>query len=142
MDETPAPAPGAPSIPEILQFEPRDFFELYARREYDELSRRFVTILAHFEQTSYGALGDRMQYLVSAFVKVFLDLFTQPDYGLSEPFIVPFIRLNLTISNLVAMSGFGTTDAYLEVLRNQDANFVKILTLYSARNTVGFDRQM
>jgi predicted O-linked N-acetylglucosamine transferase (SPINDLY family) len=37
------------------------------------------------------------------------------------------------------MSSFKTTDAYLDILREQPRNFAKILTLYSARNTVKFE---
>jgi len=42
----------------------------------------------------------------------------------------------------VAMSSFRTTDAFVEILKNQKLNFAKILALYSARNTVAIDRRM
>ena len=39
------------------------------------------------------------------------------------------------------MPSSDTTDAWLELLRDQEANFVKLLTLYSARNLVKLDRK-
>ena len=116
---------------------------LYLTGRFDDLSERFLGILAYFEKTPYQVLASRQeQYFVNAFVKVFLNLFTQPDYVLSEPHIVPFLSQNLTISNLTAVSSFRTTDAYLELLADQPANFAKTLTLYSARNSLKFDRRL
>jgi hypothetical protein len=113
----------------------------YLNRQYDELSEKFLALLAHFEQANYVTLSRQDQYFVNAFIKNFLFLFTQPDYLLSERHVAPFLRQNLTISNLVAVSSFRTTDAHLELLRDQEANFVKSMTLWSARNTVKFDRR-
>jgi hypothetical protein len=50
--------------------------------------------------------------------------------------------MNPVIAEVVAMSGFRTTDPCLEILKNQPANFVKLLTLCSARNGVALDRQV
>jgi predicted O-linked N-acetylglucosamine transferase (SPINDLY family) len=47
--------------------------------------------------------------------------------------------VNHLISSIVALSSFKNTDRYLEMIRLQQNNFVKILALYSARNTVKFD---
>ena len=133
---TPATAVALPT------FNPRDLMGLYLAGRFDDLSDRFLGILAHFEKTPYHILASRQeQYFVNAFVKIFLNLFTQPDYVLGEPHIVPFLCQNLTISNLTAVSSFRTTDAFLALLADQEANFVKTLTLYSARNTLKIDRR-
>ncbi|MGE5658731.1 MAG: hypothetical protein ACM37W_19190 [Actinomycetota bacterium] len=129
---------------EILQqpqVNPTELLTLYLNQDYDRLSEKFLKILEYFEKETYYSLSQESQYFINVFVKNFLYLFTQPDYILSDRHVTRFIQFNLTIANLVAMSSLGTTDAYLEILRDQPRNFAKLLTLYSARNTVKFDRQ-
>lgn len=114
--------------------------KLYVDRRFDELSEQLLALLTHFEKAAYITLSPPAQYFVNAFVKQFLNLFTQPEYLIAERHVGRFLRQNLVISNLVAVSSFRTTDAHLELLRDQEANFIKTLTLYSARNTIKFDR--
>lgn len=122
-----------------IQLHPRELLSLYLRQEYELLSEIFLKALEHFEITTYYNLEPDTQHNFNVFVKNFLYLFTQPDYILSHEHLVRFIELNPTISNLVAMSNFKTTDSFLEILNNQTHNFAKILALYSARNTFKFD---
>lgn len=89
--------------------------------------------------TSFLSTDVESQFFIDTFVKTFLFLFTQPDYVLADRHIEQFVSLNLTISNLVAISAFKTTDAFLEHLAIQPNNFVKVLTLYSARNEKRFN---
>lgn len=124
------------------QISPRELFDLYFRQEFDNLSENLIQVLEHFENNTYFNLESDAQYFIDVFVKNFLYLFTQPDYILSDPHAIRFIQFNPTISNLVAISSFKTTDAYLEILKNQTHNFVKFLALYSARNTTKIDRQL
>lgn len=124
-----------------LQFNPQELLQQYLSQKYDQLSEKLISILEHFEHLTYIELKVESQYFVNAFVKNFLYLFTQPDYLLSDVFVRRFIQLNLTISNLVAISDFKTTDAYLELLKLQPQNYAKILTLCSARNSFKLDRK-
>jgi hypothetical protein len=68
-------------------------------------------------------------------VKHFLYLFSQEDYIIGDRYVEPFLAAAGLISNLVAISHFKTTDPYLALLEQQKNNFVKLLTLYSARNS-------
>ncbi len=127
------PAPG---------FNPRELMELYVSRRFDDLSEKSLSMLAHFGQATYVTLSPQEQHFVNIFIKHFLYFFTQADYIISEQHIRPFLRHNLTISNLVAVSSFRTTDAHLELLRLEDVgSFRKTLVLYSARNAVKYDRR-
>lgn len=123
------------------QINPRDLLELYRHQEYDQLSEIFLRVLEHFHNKTYYSLDLSLRYFINVFVKNFLYLFTQPEYILSDRHVNLFIKHNLTISNLVAISSFKTTDAYLQILNDQPRNFAKLLSLYSARNTVKFDKQ-
>src|SRR5262245_14122916 len=104
------PSPSGANV--LVGFDPRKLIELYLGGRHDELSQEFLSVLAHFEATSYLALSPKVQYFINAFVKIFLSLFTQPDYIISERHIDPFLWKNPTIANLVAVSSFRTTDAH------------------------------
>jgi hypothetical protein len=125
-------------IPE-LQFNPKQLLSLYLNQEYDQLSEALLAILAHFHKVTYFKLSIQAQYFLNVFVKNFLYIFTQPDYLISDRYVIPFLQFNPLISNLVAISCFKNTDFYLEILQDQENNFAKILTLYSPRNRVKFN---
>jgi hypothetical protein len=125
-----------------LSFSPREWTELYSQRAYEELSERFLAILRHFAESNYVEIDSPTQRAIDAFVLNFLHLFSKADYVLTRTHAIEFIERNNTISNLVALSVLKTTDAYLEVVRYQDNSLVKILSLYSARNSVHFEREL
>jgi hypothetical protein len=123
-----------------LQFNPAELLQVYFNHNYDLLSEQLIKIIEHFEQVTYVSLTAESRYFINAFVKNFLYIFTQPDYVLSDRYVTKFIQLNLTISNLVAISDFKNTDPYLELLKLQPQNYAKLLTLCSARNKFPIDR--
>jgi hypothetical protein len=124
-----------------LTFSPRQFIELYARGAYDELSEQFLAILRHFAGNFYSAIDFATQRAIDSFVVNFLNLFAQADYLPSRAHGIEFIEHNVTISNLAALSSLKTTDPFLEIVKYQQNNLIKILALYSARNRLHFDRR-
>ena len=120
-------------------FSPRKLTELYVQRAFHELSSLFLDVLKFFEEASYTTLDHPTQRAIDAFAIHFVHLFCQSDFAVPSQFVIPFIRYNQTISNLVYLSPLKTTDAYLEIVRYQKDNLLKILTLYSARNHCRFD---
>jgi hypothetical protein len=122
-------------------FSPRDLMALYLEGRHDALSEQLLAILRHFEATSYTHLEPQGRTFVNAFVTHFLTLFIKPDYTPGRAHLAEFIKQNLTISNLAAMSSHSTTDAYLSALLNRPAELGKVLALYSARNTCVHDRE-
>ncbi len=123
-------------------FNPAMMLKLYHEHKHEELSQQFLTVLDFFKRNTIFNVDPPTQFFVNSFMKVFLYIFTQSDFRVPEKFTRNFVLLNRTISNLVAISGFKTTDAYLEILREQQSNFVQVLTLYSPRNTIQFDRKI
>ncbi|WP_448534692.1 O-linked N-acetylglucosamine transferase family protein [Parathermosynechococcus lividus] len=117
----------------ILQ--PNRLLDLYRQQQWDALSEEFLQLLDFFRQTTYLSLDPQQQYAIDAFVKHFLYLFSQEDYIIGDRYVEPFLAAAGLISNLVAISHFKTTDPYLALLEQQKNNFVKLLTLYSARNS-------
>lgn len=124
-----------------LSVDSRALFQHYLNGENEQLTEAFLTIFDYLGKTTYLELEDENRGNVIQLLKVFLSIFTQPDYVIPEKYITRFIGLNELISNLVAMTPFRTTDGFLELLRYQPSNLVKIFTLYSARNRVRIDRR-
>ena len=106
----------------------------------DPLSECFLSVLRHFQSTSYHTIVEAGRRFLDEFVETYLTLFTKADYLPSDSHRTEFVRLNATISNLVALSRFQTTDAYLSRLSNGPADLAKRLALCSARNTTAIDR--
>jgi hypothetical protein len=131
---------GDGELRQSITFSPRQFTELYARNAHDELSERFLDVLRYFEANFQSVLDDSLQRSIDAFVLNFLHLFSQADYVPNLKYAPEFIKHNPTLANLAALSVLKTTDPYLEIVRYQPNNLVKVLTLYSARNSVKFDR--
>jgi hypothetical protein len=127
------------NAPQSLEVNPRQLLDLYLKAEYEQLSEKFIHILQYFESRPFIALTNEEKYFIDLFIKNFLYLFTQPDYTLADVHLTQFIRLNTTISNLTKISSFATTDPYISLLKQQPFNFVKILTLYSARNSADIE---
>jgi len=124
-----------------LHFNPLELLQEYFAKNHDLLSEKLIQIIEHFDQVTYLELTVESRYFVNAFVKNFLYIFTQADYVLSDRYVTRFMQLNLTISNLVAISDFKNTDPYLELLKLQPQNYAKLLTLCSARNSFQIDRR-
>ena len=126
-----------PSI--IPAFEPATATKLYYAGQHAELSDYFLGFLEKCAGQSWLGFAPEDQRRLAAFLKTFLYLFTQENYLLSDVHGERFVRLNPLISNLLAMSPFKTTDPWLQVLRMQQANFIKILTLLNPRCETQFD---
>jgi hypothetical protein len=142
---TPATAPAPPVAggpPAKPSFNPAAMMDLYRTQKFEELATQFITVLDFMKRNTLFAVDPPAQYFVNSFMKIFLFLFTQPDFRVPEKYTRAFVLYNRTISNLAAISCFENTDAYLKILRDQSSNFVQVLTLFSARNTVTFDRKV
>ncbi|MBY0528319.1 MAG: hypothetical protein K2R98_33320 [Gemmataceae bacterium] len=122
-------------------FDSHQWTELYQRGQHEVLADRFLEVLNHFHLNTYRSVGPILQQYVDTFVEVFLRLFCQPDFRLSDRHAVDLVTCNLTISNLAAMSRFQTTDPQLKMLAQQPNNVARILALWSARNAGKFDRR-
>lgn len=124
--------------PPAIDTEEKQFLHEYLTGDHDRLSARFLEVFQRIEASDEYLPEADQRHCRLRFLKIFLTLFTQPDYLIPDQYILPFINRNELISNLVAATPFGNTDAFLEILRSQPSNFVKILTLYSLRNQVRF----
>jgi hypothetical protein len=134
----PQPVPPAPPGPPP---DAKQLWRLYLAGDAERLATEILAGLSHYDKTTYLAFDEAGRGALQQFVKALLVVLTQPDFVIPEKHVGTFVRNNYLISNLAAMTPFRTTDAFLDMLRHQPLNFVKILTLYSARNHTRFDRR-
>ncbi|MFO0952297.1 MAG: hypothetical protein U0835_14330 [Isosphaeraceae bacterium] len=124
--------PNDPRLPPA--FSPEGLVRLFREDRHVELSEAILATLHHFRDRTYHQLEAQGQSFVDVFVQVFLSLFATPGYYLRRDHLLEFARLNATISNVVAMSRFGTTDEALARLAVDPAGWAKAVVLCSARN--------
>lgn len=114
--------------------------EMFSARRFDVLADSLLEFLTHFERIHYFRLTERDRRHVDALVASFLYFLAQPDMVLSENTVDRFLELHPVIADLVAMSSFRNTDAYVRIVMRQPDSLAKLLILYSAYNTVRLDR--
>ena len=121
-----------------LVFDPQRAITLYQSGNYPDLTKYFLDVLAAFRDADWRELTPDRSHFVNRFLAHFGALFTQQDYVIAEEYVARFVSFAPVISNMAAMSCFRTTDPWLEILRYQKANLVKILTLLNARSRSRF----
>ena len=126
----------------LLDFDANQLVRLYQEGAHEQMAAQFLAVLMHLRDVTYYNLEESNSTALNAFVKQFLYFMTQEDFILPEKYASAFIDLNSVISNVVAISAFRTTDAFIEVLLKQQRNYTKLLTLYSGRNRARIDRRL
>ncbi len=125
-----------------LDLDPRACMQLYLEGQHKELAQCFIDLLQKFAAAVYYELDEQTTHFVNVFAKNFLYFFTQPDFLPHENQSRCFVELNPVICNVVAMSEFRTTDAYLAMLLRQPRNFAKTLALYNPRCHTRLNRKV
>ena len=113
---------------------------LFNNRQYHQLSLKFIEIFTFFESSSLLRIQPNQQDFIDKFIYFFLTSITKPDYQPDYAHAQIFIKFNHVISNLAYMSCYKNTDEYLKMLaEDYDKNFVKLMILASARNSIKVD---
>ncbi len=114
--------------------------ELFQQNAYAELSQHYLSVLHYLQRYPLLQLGEETKIALNLFIERFLFFFSQASFELPASDAERFIAANANIANLTALSELQTTDAYLQKVAVQENGLAKLLTLYSARNTVRIDR--
>jgi hypothetical protein len=128
------------SLTPTLAFDADRCLELYVAGEHASLSAELLAVLDAARALDFSALDDAARAFIDLYVQSLLYLFCRPDYVPGGEDAARFLDHNETISDLAALSSFGTTDGALRILMTQQDNLLKLLALYSPRNTVWLDR--
>jgi hypothetical protein len=99
-----------------------------------------LAALDHYGRSTYAPLSRNTRDEIDVIAGIFLDLFANPAFVIPRELAATFVGRNHLISNLVAYSSLGTTDAALERIGPWQANLAKVLVLWSARNSIQYDR--
>lgn len=126
----------------LLSFDSKVLFESYHSRDYAAMSKQFLGVLDHLRQNTYENVDQAVLHKLNSFAKYFFFFMTQEDFIPSDADLAGFVARNAVIANLAAMTEFGSTDAFVQILLGQSANFTKLLALYSPRNRVHIDPRM
>jgi len=120
---------------------------LFEQGNIRTLSEHIIHQLAWFQEAHPIVVGDVLKREVNRFIELFLDYFTSSEFTVPDDHIFSYLSANALIANLAAISNFSNTDKWLETLVQENQPAVKILTLYSMRNSIWintaslFDRQ-
>ena len=133
--ESPWPTePGAPPAPPKM--DASLCMRLYLEKRWRELTDIFRQILIYFDKNTYAETFPLAQSYINRFVETVLYFMTKPDYIVPDDMAPMMVSLQHILANVVAMSPYKTTDISLETILKQQGNFVKLLLLYSPRNTI------
>lgn len=114
---------------------------LYTDGEHVRLAGLFLEVLGFFEANTALYFTVEEQNYIHAFINVFLNILAEENFDINIGMARKYISFNVVISNLVSLTPLKNTDLYLEKIRKHKNWFVKVLVLYSARNTVLFNER-
>ena len=140
--ENQVPGVDARAANPLLDFSAQDLFAAYRDHNFTAMSRQFLTVLDYLRDTTFQSLDPKTTHALNAFAKHFLYFFTQEDFTPSDADLAHFIARNAVIANLAAMTEFGSTDPFVQILLGQSRNFTKLLAIYSPRNRVHIDPRL
>ena len=119
---------------------PLAVMELYLRGEANALSECFLVSSGTSATRATSRSTRSCGRYIDEFVKRFLTLFTEPDYVPSRGHLAEFVRLNPTISNIVALLGLRDDRRVPRAARRRPGQARQAAGICSARNTVPVNR--
>ena len=111
-------------------------YQLFLQGKMDKVCEAIIKVLDHFEIHNYKSIDLEAIMRVNDFVSVVLALMVNPEFKFPSRYDLRLIAKAHIFANLVRISAYGTTDHALSHVLCQQKNFVKILFLYTSRNTV------
>lgn len=118
------------------QIDPAALMRLYTSGRHRELSQALHDVLRHYNNHTYTAMNEALQERINTLVECLLFFMTKPGFQIANELVVPILNMHHTIGNLVELSAFQNTDPQVQIVGRQKDNLVRLLLLYSARNTV------
>lgn len=101
----------------------------------------YLVVLDHFARVQYQQIAPNVLTGLALFLKNLFAVVCEPSYTVPDRYIARVVQLSPILGTLTAMSPFGTTDAFLDIVREQPRNFVKLLLLANARCRTQLDIQ-
>ncbi len=112
-------------------------YQLFLQGKDGEVCDAIISVLNHYEQHNYTVLTAEAVNSISDFVAGVFALMANPEFSIvKSAHVFQMVSKAHIFANLVALSAYKTTDSVLAHVLRQEHNFLKLLFLYSSRNTV------
>lgn len=140
------PKPTEQLVPAVrLPDDPNDFvpqtnqsklYQLFLQGKDQEACEAIVSVLAFYDTHNYNQINVEARQSINDFVSVVFALMANPNFKIeSDQHGFQLVSKSHIFANLVAISTYGTTDGVLAHVMNQQHNFLKLLFLYTSRNS-------
>lgn len=112
-------------------------YQLFLQGKTDKVCQAIIDVLNYYELHNYSSIDFDAMSNINDFVGIVLTLMVNSDFKIpGDEFGLPLVAKSHLFANLVRMSAYGTTDCTISHLLCQKHNFIKLLFLYTARNSV------
>jgi hypothetical protein len=111
-------------------------YQLFLQGQNGKVCDAIIKVLDHFEIHNYKSIDVEAITRINDFVGIVFALMVNPEFRPPTQYDLRLISKAHIFANLVRISAYGTTDHVLSHVLCQQKNFVKILFLYTSRNTV------
>jgi len=121
-------------VPEI---NPSKIYQLFLQGKSDQACKAIINVLDFFEKHNYNTIDLEAMSRINDFVGIVFALMSNSAFKIpGDKYGIPLVSKAHLFANLVRISAYGTTDKVLSHVLCQKGNFVKILFLYTARNSI------
>jgi predicted O-linked N-acetylglucosamine transferase (SPINDLY family) len=112
-------------------------YQLFLQGEHGKVCEAIIKVLNFFEIHNYRDFDLEAMSNINNFVAAVFAIMSNPDFKiLTDKYALTLMSKAHIFANLVHSSAYGTTDSLLSHILCHQGNFVKLLFLYTSRNSV------
>lgn len=115
-----------------VPIDPKQWLALYQQKRFGELCQLWYENFRQLEESKFVTKDDRRLQQLDGIIKVFLQILCQPDMLIPREWAPKLLACNPVIGRMIRLSGVGSPDEALSVLRKQQNNLERLLLLYSS----------
>lgn len=123
----------------LIEFTPETWMRMYLNREYKKLCGEFLRILKYLDGKLRIKSNSEIRSFINSFVENLLFFFCKPEFTIPNEYFFLLLSVKKTLVNIISISDFNNTDPWIATLSQKAENYLKILILYSPRNSIILD---
>ncbi len=122
------------SLPEINAGK---LYQLFLQGKSDKVCEAIIKVLDFYEIHNYQTINAEARTNINDFVSAVFALMSNPNFKIPvDAYGLSLVSKSHIFANLVRSSTYSTTDSLLSHILSQPGNFIKILFLYTSRNSL------
>ncbi len=122
---------------QLPQINASKLYQLFLQGKYDKVCEAIIRVLDFFEIHNYQDLDSEAVSNINNFVSAVFALMSNPVFKIpTDKYGIILVSKAHIFANLVRSSAYRTTDSLLAHILCHPGNFVKLLFLYTARNSI------